>query len=689
MPERREESPQSRRFLPRLIAFEVTRQCLLSCKHCRAAARAEPYPDELTTDECFRVLDNIASFAKPIMILTGGEPMMRKDIYDIASHAASLGMRVVMATCGALMDAESTAKIVAAGIKQISISLDGASAESHDAFRGVPGAFDMAIGGIRAAKEAGLSFQINTTICRHNLEELPDILELSRKLGASVFNPFMLVPTGRGKGLADQEPSPRQYETTLRWLAQRRKQGDINIRLTCAPHFQRIIRQIGAEQTSAHQVKGCMGGQSFAFISHRGKVQTCGFLEVECGDIRRENMDFRHIWDTSEVFLNLRNPKAYRGRCGRCEFAPVCGGCRARAYAATGDYLAEEPFCIYQPRPRGKKPAGGAQQQLDGPDRDILAIIQTDFPVARRPYGVLADRLGAVTAEVIKRISRMRNTGVIRRIGAVFDSASLGYVSTLVAARIPPERLSEVAAAVSELPEVTHNYRRDHAHNLWFTLTARSNERIEAVIAELKRLTGITDFHSLPASAVYKIRVDFAVNGHPQPLARAAAPPSAAIVPTDRQKHLVRSIQGDLPQGACPFEQLAGNIGWPVEHLIKQINDWLAAGVIRRFGAVVSHRRLGFTANGLAVFSARGDSADRAGRHIAKHRAVSHCYRREPLPDLPYNIFAMIHGYSKRQVRDIAAGLARELGLDDHEVLFSTFEYKKTSPSYFTEWPGQ
>ena len=344
------------RHMPRLIAWEVTRSCMLACKHCRAAAQAKKYQDELSTEECFKLLDNIASFSKPIIILTGGEPMLRPDIYEIAAHATSLGLRVVMAPCGALLDDESTAKILKSGINHISISLDGATAEEHDAFRGVEGAFAGSIKGIEAAKRAGLDFQINTTITQHNLHKIPEILDLAVKLGASVFNPFLLVPTGRGKQLADQEISPKEYEEVLNYLTTQQARSDIGIRVTCAPHYQRVIRQTGVYSPQAHPAKGCMGGQSFAFISHQGKVQICGFLDLECGDVRAENFNFEKIWRTSKIFLSLRDTKSYHGRCGYCEFGRVCGGCRARAYAITRDYLDEEPFCTYQPKRKPKSP---------------------------------------------------------------------------------------------------------------------------------------------------------------------------------------------------------------------------------------------------------------------------------------------------------------------------------------------
>jgi len=690
MPAPAAERPNRQPHSPRLIAWEVTRSCMLACKHCRAAARAEPYPDELSTAECFKLLDNIASFARPIIILTGGEPMLRPDIYDIAARATGLGMRVVMAPCGALIDDESAARILASGIKHISISLDGATAESHDAFRGVAGAFDASLRGIAAARRAGLGFQINTTITKHNLAELPAILELAIELGATVFNPFLLVPTGRGSTLIDQEISPQQYERTLRWLAGQQGREDINIRVTCAPHYQRIIRQLGLRPGQARPVKGCMGGQSFAFISHRGKVQICGFLDIECGDVRRENFDFRGIWRDSEIFKQMRDPASYHGRCGRCEFARVCGGCRARAYAMTGDYLGEEPFCLYQPKrtpgqgPPAKPPS---PDDLDEQDRKILSIIQTDFPAAERPFDILAERLNADGEDVLARISRMRQDGYIRRLGAVFDSRSLGYASTLVAARIPPERLPDVAETVNALAGVTHNYRREHDYNLWFTLTAESEDRLGRIIEDLRCRTGIADFHSLPAVSVYKIRVDFQMDPPAEaPADRAAGlppPPDQPVSFTKDHKRLVRLLQEDIPLCARPFGRIADELAWPVDRVVRQINDWLGAGVIRRFGAVVRHRRLGFNANGMAVFRVPPERIDEVGKSLAGHSEVSHCYRRPPLPAFDYNLFAMVHGQSADEVRAAVAKLAEQLHLSDYQVLFSAAEYKKTSMSYF------
>lgn len=349
-------------WLPRLIAWELTRSCNLDCIHCRAAARFGPYPNELTTRECLKFLDDVASFSKPIIIMTGGEPMMRDDVWEIARHGTGLGLKMVMAPCGFLVTEEAAKKMLEVGIQRVSFSIDGATAESHDSFRRVQGAFESVMKAIENCKKAGLEFQVNTTISRHNIHELPRILDLVIKLGAKAHHPFLLVPTGRGAALKDLEISPEEYEKTLTWFYEMREKAPIQFKPTCAPHYYRIFRQKEREKgrtvtPETHGLdamsKGCMGGQTFAFVSHTGKVQICGFLETECGDIRKE--PFSVIWRTSRVFEEMRSWDDYKGRCGYCEFRSVCGGCRARAFAFTGDYMDEEPFCTYEPSEAAKR----------------------------------------------------------------------------------------------------------------------------------------------------------------------------------------------------------------------------------------------------------------------------------------------------------------------------------------------
>lgn len=437
-----------------------------------------------------------------------------------------------------------------------------------------------------------------------------------------------------------------------------------------------------------------MGGKSFAFISHRGIVQICGFLDIECGDVRRENLDFRRIWETSEVFLRLRDVNSYHGRCGRCEYHKVCGGCRARAHALTGDYLAEEPFCVYQPR---RQPAVNAAPHLDETDERILSVIQTALPVDEQPYAVLAQQLGLDEDGVMARVSRLRASGVVRRLGPVFESRRLGYASTLVAARVPEERLAEVAEEVNRIAGVTHNYHRANHYNLWFTLTASSEPEIERILAGLRDRTGIAEFFSLPAITVYKIQVNFPVGSGPRKNGGVArgpagvrasarfAPANEAAELTEDDRCLIRVLQRDLPVVRRPFDRMAGELGRASKEVVDRIRQWCADGVIRRFGAIMDHRRLGFTANGMCVLNAPEDAIDAIGRRLAEYPEISHCYRRPPLPDWNYNLFAMIHGQNEDDVTALADLIAGEQQIADYAVLFSTNEFKKTSMEYFVE----
>jgi len=340
----------------RLVAWEITRNCNLNCVHCRAAATKGPYTGELDTEAAFCLLDQIAEIGTPIVILTGGEPLLRPDIFDIASYGTNKGLRMVMAPNGTLITENLAEQMAESGIRRISISLDGASKEKHDAFRGVDGAFDGALRGLGFAKEAGIEFQINTTITKANLDEIPKIQDIAVELGAVAHHIFLLVPTGRGKYILDQEITAEQYEQTLNWFYDQREKTPLQLKATCAPHYYRILRQRAREdgKTVTFQThgldavtRGCLGGTGFCFISHRGVVQPCGFLDLNCGDITETS--FADVWRHSDIFLSLRNFSNLKGKCGECEFKKVCGGCRARAYEADGDFLAQEPLCSYQP----------------------------------------------------------------------------------------------------------------------------------------------------------------------------------------------------------------------------------------------------------------------------------------------------------------------------------------------------
>ncbi|MEF2144947.1 MAG: heme b synthase [Desulfovibrionaceae bacterium] len=346
----------------RLIAWEVTRSCNLACKHCRAEAHPEPYEGELSTEEAKALIDTFPDVGNPIIIFTGGEPLMRSDVFELIPYAKAKGLRCVMAPNGTLLSEENVAKIKAAGVERCSISIDAPKAEQHDIFRGVPGAFQASMAGIERLKKAGIEFQINTTVTKNNLPFFKDIFHLCRDLGASAWHIFLLVPTGRAVELGTEVITDLEYEKVLNWFYDFQKTTDMQLKATCAPHYHRILRQrakedgipVTFENFGLDAVsRGCLGGVGFCFISHTGQVQPCGYLELDCGNVRET--PFPEIWKKSQQFLNLRNPEVYRGKCGHCEYERVCGGCRARAQTMNGHYLEEEPLCSYEPKKRAKE----------------------------------------------------------------------------------------------------------------------------------------------------------------------------------------------------------------------------------------------------------------------------------------------------------------------------------------------
>ena len=337
-------------MLPRLIFFELTKRCNLGCIHCRASATKEPLPGEMTTPEVFHFIDEVASFAQPIMVLTGGEPLYRKDIFEIIKHTVERGLKAALATNGTLITSEMAAKIKEAGVTRVAISLDGAKEATHDGFRMQAGCFEQALNGVKLLREQGVGVQINTTVTKHNLTEIPAIYNLALKLGAQAFHIFLLVPVGCGLTIArEKEITPEQYEEILHWFYDREQEGKIELKATCAPHYYRIrLQRAAAEEKKVHPARGCLAGSAVCFVSHQGDVQPCGDLPLAAGNVRKEK--FKDIWERSALFSDLRNTDLLKGKCGECEYKVICEGCRARAYASVGDYLEAEPFCTYQPK---------------------------------------------------------------------------------------------------------------------------------------------------------------------------------------------------------------------------------------------------------------------------------------------------------------------------------------------------
>jgi heme b synthase len=329
-------------------------------------------PQDLTTAEAFRMIDEIARVGRPVFVLSGGEPLFRPDIFDIARYATDAGLPVALATNGTLIDDAVAERIRDSGVQRASISFDGADAATHDAFRGLKGSFEAAIRGFKALRNVGIPVQINTTVANHNKEQLDSMVSMAKSLDAIGLHLFLLVPVGCGVEIAEEQMiNAREYEQVLNWMYEmERTETQLQLKATCAPHYFRIMhtrraaerreggtgelpasygRQVhGHPQGQMHAAtKGCLAGTGVCFVSHRGEVFPCGYLPKEAGNIHRQ--PFADIWQDSPLFAQMRDPDLLEGKCGICQFKKVCSGCRARSFGVTGNYLAEEPFCAYEP----------------------------------------------------------------------------------------------------------------------------------------------------------------------------------------------------------------------------------------------------------------------------------------------------------------------------------------------------
>ncbi len=337
---------------PRLVAWETTRACNLACRHCRAEAILTPPPDELSFEEGRNLLDQIAAWPpSPMVILSGGEPLLRPDILDLAAYGRGQGLRMLLSTNGSLVSETMARRMKEAGVARVSLSLDGPDAAGHDDFRGTAGSFADIERAAAHLLQAGLPFQINSTLTAANLHQAKDLTEAAARLGAVAHHIFLLVPVGRAVGL-ETPLSAEEYEAALKELKAREASLPLEFKATCAPQYQRLGRQMGSSIQGGphgghHGGRGCLAGQGFVFVSSLGQVRGCGYLPDPAGDIRQEPL--RVVYETSPLFQSLRDRRQYHGRCGACEYWNICGGCRARARAA-GDYLGPEPLCPHQPR---------------------------------------------------------------------------------------------------------------------------------------------------------------------------------------------------------------------------------------------------------------------------------------------------------------------------------------------------
>lgn len=326
-----------------IISWNTTNACNMYCKHCYRDAGAKA-ADELNTEEGKTLIDQIAGAGFKIMIFSGGEPLMRDDIFTLVRHAREKGLRPVFGTNGTLITGKVAQKLKDSGAMAMGISLDSTDPEKHDHLRATPGAWEGALNGMRACREAGLPFQIHTTVMDWNMNEVEKLTDLAVEIGAIGHHIFFLVPTGRAVNIEEESLRAEQYEDLLQRIM--KKQGEINIELkpTCAPQFMRIAAQMGIKTRFS---KGCLAGISYCIISPKGIVQPCAYLNIPAGNVREK--PFGDIWRDSEIFKALRTEN-YSGGCGSCGYKKICGGCRARAYYYHNDYMAEEPWCLYQGR---------------------------------------------------------------------------------------------------------------------------------------------------------------------------------------------------------------------------------------------------------------------------------------------------------------------------------------------------
>ena len=363
---------------PFIVIWELTRACQLKCLHCRADAQYARDPRELSFEEGKKLIDQIYDMNNPILVFTGGDPLMREDVFDIAKYAVEKGVRVSMtpsATPNVTMEAMQRAKEV--GLSRWAFSLDGPTAEIHDHFRGTAGSFDLTMERIKYLHELEMPIQINTVVSRYNYEHLEEMAKLVEELKCVLWSVFFLVPTGRGQ--VTDMISPVETEKVLRWLYDLSKQVSFDIKTTEAMHYRRVVIQQKMREAKAQSdeidylsaltekgltgsidglgraPKGVNDGNGFVFISHIGDVYPSGLLPVKAGNVRETPLP--EIYRESPIFKALRNPDGFKGKCGVCEFRYVCGGSRSRAYAMTGDYLESEPFCVYVPKALREKQA--------------------------------------------------------------------------------------------------------------------------------------------------------------------------------------------------------------------------------------------------------------------------------------------------------------------------------------------
>lgn len=365
------EANNQERYVPLVMSYNVTRECNMKCSHCYINATDKKATDELTTKEAKEVIDQIYQVSSPLLILSGGEPLLRPDIFELIEYGAKKGLKIGLGSNGYLIDDACAKRLKEAGIATVSISIDSNIPQQHDEFRGVKGAWERAVNACKALRKHGVLVQVNTTLTHDNYDQIDDIMALAESVGVENFHLFFLVPTGRGVKLTDI--SPQKYEDMIKNTFAKVHKHRLNVRPSCAPQFMRIAQGMGLDMRQ--WMRGCLAGMHYCRIYPNGDVTPCPYLPIKLGNVKEQS--FKDIWFNSEVFKNLRNPECLKGKCGACKYKVVCGGCRARAYGLshdfidycgdlnvpgvqTKDYLAEDPWCVYEPNSASRQSAKNA-----------------------------------------------------------------------------------------------------------------------------------------------------------------------------------------------------------------------------------------------------------------------------------------------------------------------------------------
>jgi radical SAM protein with 4Fe4S-binding SPASM domain len=350
----------SPRQMLRLLFWESTIKCNLTCAHCRRIDSDDTAYRDLSTEQAINLIEQLAELGKkqpmmPVLVFSGGEPLCRDDLFELIGKAGSYGIIPALATNGTLVDSSVAGLLKEKGIMRVSVSLDGATPEVHNRLRKLNGSFERALDGISYLRDKKVPFQINMTLTKYNAHQIEDVYNLAKSLGAVAVHIFMLVPVGCGQSLADTDMlSPEQYEKKMLEISELDGRGELQMKVTCGPHYERIIRQQKVPLNMRNDrgkhngtSRGCLAGLGVLFVGHQGDVFPCGYLPVKCGSVLEDKLT--DIWYNNPDLARMRDSNQLEGKCGVCGYRQICGGCRGRAYAATGNYMAEEPFCAYVP----------------------------------------------------------------------------------------------------------------------------------------------------------------------------------------------------------------------------------------------------------------------------------------------------------------------------------------------------